>query len=324
MMMELPERPVEGFDLKFKWNQGRWEQIFDKQTELIRQDIRRARLGGKIIAYLSCPLSARGGGHAGTNVEIAQFTERRLLREWGEQFWILNPAQYQLESQEGAGLLDLHAKELNIDLPKLLRDEPIGGGDYMRMWTKILVEDIMAPTQVAAPANPLKNTGSAFEAFYFLGPSDMQAFFGAERSSSRGTAIEEYFGRKYAVDRSFRDSFSVPGLDGFPLVPGAPTSTPEALAASWQSARRAFVVFYALRAGVTFSLGSHDVESTASRARRSRRRDPQPDSRFFRRQGNSDVRWRDNQLLGLRSLVGANRGNLSIAIGLLVGVGKDR
>lgn len=256
--MELPQRPVEGFDLKFKWNKGHWEQIFDKQTELIRQDIRRARLGGKIIAYLSCPLSARGGGHAGTNVEIAKFTERRLLREWGEQFWILNPAQYQLESQEGAGLLDLHAKELNIDLAKLLRDEPVGGGDYLRMWTKILVEDIVAPTQLAAPASSLKNTGSAFEAFYFLGPSDMQAFFGTEGGNSRGTAIEEYFGRKYAVDRSFRDSFSVPGLDGFPLVPDAAASPPEVLAERWQSARRAFVVFYALRAGVTFSFGSHD------------------------------------------------------------------
>lgn len=101
-----------------------------------------------LIVYLSCPISARGGGYSGTNVDIAKFTERASLQRWGEGFWIPNPAQYQLESKAGTGLMERHASQLGLDLDKLrkLSNSPGGtrvpsGGDYMRMWTKVLVEN---------------------------------------------------------------------------------------------------------------------------------------------------------------------------------------
>src|SRR5262245_49050148 len=139
--MEPGGTPVTGFPIKFSWHTEYWLSLFDRQVELIRGDIRRARADGKLIVYLSCPISARGGGDRSTNVEIAKGVERRVLSQWGERFWILNPAQYQLESKEGTGLMEVHAKECDIDLAKLREVSHPTGGDYMRMWTKVLVED---------------------------------------------------------------------------------------------------------------------------------------------------------------------------------------
>ena len=68
------------------------------------------------------------------------------MERWGHRFWVLNPARYQLESKEGTGLMHLHAARLSaergveIDVDELFRRSPPHGGDYMRMWTRILVE----------------------------------------------------------------------------------------------------------------------------------------------------------------------------------------
>ena len=98
-----PAEPIAGFPLKYRWHTGPWREIFDEQIRLIKDDITRAKAEGKLLVYLSCPISSRGGGYSGTNVDIARRIERRLLERWGEAFWILNPAQYQLESKAGTG-----------------------------------------------------------------------------------------------------------------------------------------------------------------------------------------------------------------------------
>src|SRR5262245_43760160 len=90
------EKPVADIYLTFTWYANYWEQIFDRQIRLIQRDVQRARDKDRIVVYLSCPISSRGGSFHGTNVDIARNTERRLLSRWGERFWILNPAQYQL------------------------------------------------------------------------------------------------------------------------------------------------------------------------------------------------------------------------------------
>lgn len=264
MLIALPEAPVSGFDLKFRW-QTEWMEIFDAQRDLIRRDIKRARLDGRIVVYLSCPISARGGGHARTNVEIAKFTERRLLSEWGERFWILNPAQYQLESKEGFGLLDEHANKLSIKLAALPKPT---GADYMRMWTQVLVADgDRGPNEPPLSAE-LRNTGRDFAAYYFLGPTDAAAFFASGGKQSLGAGIEEYFARKYATDSEFREKFAVAGLvDGAP-----PREGDDKLRRDWEAKRDAFVLFYALRGSANFSLGSHDewqIFALLNRARRS-------------------------------------------------------
>src|ERR1700722_9524559 len=133
------DEPVKGFPLRFTWMTGEWETIFDEQIKLIKSDVARARAEDRLVAYLSCPISSRGGGWSGTNVDIARHVERSLLERWGEAFWVLNPSQYQLESKAGTGLMNRHADELDIDLKRLRALCDPEGGDYMRMWTAVLV-----------------------------------------------------------------------------------------------------------------------------------------------------------------------------------------
>lgn len=142
------EPPVPSFGIEFEWRTGRWERLFDCNIDLIQRDLARAMAEDRVIVYLSCPISSRGGGHSRTNVEIADFTARRLMSEWGERFFVLNPAAYQLESREGTGLiLDHVRREFELEtleeaekfLAKLIADYKPAGGDYMRMWTRVLV-----------------------------------------------------------------------------------------------------------------------------------------------------------------------------------------
>jgi hypothetical protein len=236
--------PVPGFPIKFEWQTGIWREIFDKHVDFIQQDILRALAAERLVVYLSCPISSRGGSIDLTNVEIADYTARRLVAEWGTRFWFLNPGQYQLESKQGTGLIYRHAyligleKGIKIDVDELKKKSPPTGGDYMRMWTRVLVED--------GTAKPL---GSRFSAYYFIGPSDYRQFF-TQGGLPLTAGIEEYFGRKYATDREFNTYFSPPFVDdkGNPLD--------EKL--EWERRRREFVRYYAVKAGAYFSKGSHD------------------------------------------------------------------
>lgn len=262
--------PVPGFPLRFSWHDNDWTTLFDKQIALIRQDIARARAEDRLIIYLSCPISARGGGDQSTNVDIAKGTERRLLDEWGENFWILNPAQYQLESKEGTGLMERHAADCGIDLAALRAATPPpapSGGDYMRMWTKVLVEDQDVGYHFKDPAssNPaLKNTGQHFDGYYFIGPSDVKDFFRKSGGQTLTSSVETHFARKFSSDPDFCDRFSVPGIvwrSNWSTDAGLSQSDKDqqlALRIAWKELRRRYLRFYALRASVYFSLGSHD------------------------------------------------------------------
>jgi hypothetical protein len=235
--------PVDGFPLKFTWYTGDWKLIFDEQIKLIKNDVARARLDGRLVFYLSCPVTGRGGGYSGTNVDIARYAERKILERWGEDFWVLNPAQYQLESKAGKGLLDQHADELGIDLKNLEKAAPPGGGDYMRMWTKILVEDDGGIL------------GRNFDAYYFLGPRDVFSFFTENGSQSLTAGIQAYFARKISTDAEFRDAYSIPEIAWGDMGEAKSMPGPRH---EWAMRRLAFLRFYGLRASANFSLGSHD------------------------------------------------------------------
>lgn len=244
-------RPVEDFPIEFTWHTGPWKAIFDEQIALVRSDIARARAEDKLVVYLSCPISSRGGGYSAANVDIAKFVERRLLKEWGDGFWILNPAQYQMESKAGTGLLVGHARKLDIDLVRLQGFTGPSGGDYMRMWTKVLVEDAESVVKFGLP---FTNSGQNFDAYYFIGPTDVQGFF-CDTGEPLTSGIQEYFARKFATDADFREHFSTPA--GIEWGRGD-QSGQDILRAKWELMRFRFLRFYALRAGVNFSLGSHD------------------------------------------------------------------
>jgi hypothetical protein len=241
------EEPVPGFPIRFTWSTGDWQQIIDEQIALVKSDVARARAENRLIVYLSCPISARGGGWSGTNVDVARHVERTLLERWGEAFWVLNPSQYQLESKAGQGLINRHARDLKIDLTKLMaRSEPLGG-DYMRMWTKVLVED------------GKDNLGRNFDAFYFLGPRDVYSFFSRDGAMTLTAGIETYFARKLSIDSSFCDAYSSAKIEwGSSPASAAQKKAAEQLRSDWTGKRLDFLRFYGLRASANFSLGSHD------------------------------------------------------------------
>src|ERR1700722_11976917 len=140
-------QPVSGFPIEFTWHTGDWFDLFERQTELVKADLKRAHAEGRIIVFQSCPISTAGGGHFSTNVDIAGAIERNLMAKWGERFFILNPSKYQMETKEGVGLMYQHAEAIKretgklIDVKQLMNSTPPTGGDYMRMWTKVIVED---------------------------------------------------------------------------------------------------------------------------------------------------------------------------------------
>jgi hypothetical protein len=233
--------------MEYEWHAGDWQLLFDDQIALIRADLERAKASGKQVVYLSCPISGRGGGDSGANVDIALATQRHLLDHWGEAVWILNPANYQMESRMGTGLMNQHAGKRNIDLAALLAatGKP-SGGDYMRMWTKLLVEN-GAQVGIAPVPNELANSGQFFDAYYFLGPSDMHRFF-VKGGETLTAGIESYFARRIESDVEFRATYAVKkSVNG-----NDPDWT------QWEIQRRQFLRYYMFRAGATYSLGSHD------------------------------------------------------------------
>jgi hypothetical protein len=142
------------------------------QVQKIRQDIRAQRQAGKLIVYMSTPISPRGGGHVDTNVAVAASVKTRLEKEYGGALWALNPALYDLPDVGG---------------------KSAGGGEYMVMWTA-----------VAAGAD---GSGSEFDMVHFTGPNDMRAFFGCGRDDV-GTCLTRWVELRAAADEKFRREVS--------------------------------------------------------------------------------------------------------------------
>lgn len=250
-------RPIKDFPIEFEWHAGDWLSLFDRQTELVKADLKRAQAEGRTIVFQSCPISSAGGGHYATNVDIAGAVERNLMARWGERFFILNPSKYQMETKEGVGLMYQHAAAIEretgkrIDVAHLMKTLPPTGGDYMRMWTKVIVED----EYYTGADKILQNTGNLFNAFYFIGPTDVQEFFLSE-ARSLSQAVELYFARKYSLDDKFKNDFDC-------LDEGGSCCRPLDLAnqeqrAMWHQRRQDFFRYYAIKAGTAFSRGSHD------------------------------------------------------------------
>jgi hypothetical protein len=147
----------------------------------VRQDVRAQRQAGKLVAYISTPISARGGGHVETSVAVAASVKARLEKEYGGALWAMNPALYDLPDVDG---------------------KSAGGGEYMVMWTAVAAGE----------------DGSAkdFDMVHFTGPNDMRAFFGCGREDVGGclqrwvdarAAADEKFRREVAGDAAKRQAF---------------------------------------------------------------------------------------------------------------------
>ena len=252
-------RPVKDFLIQFKWHTGDLFDLFQEQVEHLKRDIRRALAADRFIVYMSCPISPRGGGNSSTNVAIADYTADRLRGKYGPRVFILNPAAYQMESKEGTGLINLHARTLEnrdssgkrkIDVSELSPS----GGDYMRMWTRVLVED---DYQQISEKRRGKNLGGAFSAYYFLGPEDVYAFFAQRGTNTVVAGVEDYFASQFAVNPDFRKSYS----------------KFKEFTDEWEQTRKDFIQYYSLRAGANFSKGAHDEWNIWVQLNRRRRSD---------------------------------------------------
>jgi hypothetical protein len=92
------------------------------------------------------------------------------------------------------------------------------GAEYMLMWTQIL--------------EGRSGLGEDFDFFYFVGPTTMGQYFGLDGNADM-EKIEAYFDKRAATDESLKKAIA-------------------------DNTRTAFRNYYALRASVAFSNGSHD------------------------------------------------------------------
>ena len=145
-----------------------FDAVVASQVQRIRADVRAQRQAGRLIIYASTPISPRGGGHVGVNLDVAASVKARLEKEYGGGAWVLDPGRYQLPDAGGVAA---------------------GGGEYMVMWTAVLAGE--------------DGTGRDFDMVHFTGPGDMRSFFGCGREDVGG-CIARAIDTRAAADPTFR------------------------------------------------------------------------------------------------------------------------
>lgn len=140
----------------------------NKNITDVRQAILAQRKKGKLIGYLSIPLSTTGGSYFGVNADVAGATAKRLQERFGEDaVWIMNPATQ--------GHLPAGAS----------------GAEYMYMWTKVL-----------EGGNGL---GDDFTFVYFTGPASFAQLFKLDGKDDL-KKIDDYFDQRLATDTQLQDA----------------------------------------------------------------------------------------------------------------------
>jgi hypothetical protein len=185
--------------------------VIDGSVVKIRQEINAQRQAGRLVLYVSTPISPRGGGVEKVNLEIAASVKARLAKSYGDRAWVLDPGVYQLPKVDG---------------------KDAGGGEYMVMWTRVLGGD--------------DGAGRDFDMVHFSGPTDMRAFFGCGADDLTG-CLTRWLDMRTGTDAELRR------------------------VAEGSDARRAFLRYYAMRASVAYSAGSHDEWNVVVRINRKRR-----------------------------------------------------
>lgn len=179
-----------------------WNDAITATVNSTRDAIREEKEAGKLICYVSTPLSSRGGGHRPTNVDISRYIKRRVeARFGGKHLWALAPGVIENE------------------LP-IIDGNFAGGGEYLYMWTQILAGE--------------DGSGSDFDMVYFVGPSDMHAYFGVE-SGGILDSLDHYISVRAESDKEFKEEIA---------------DVPEK--------RANFLRYYGIRASATFSTGALD------------------------------------------------------------------
>ena len=138
--------------------------VIATRVERFRQVIAEQRKAGKLVGYLSVPLTSSGGGNFNVNKEVAESAKAAIEKRFGSEFvYVLNP-----------GTLD-------ADLPKGT------GADYMLMWTSLLEGS--------------DGLGD-FDFVYFAGPQDFGRYFGFDGNNDVAK-LDAYFDKRVKADPEF-------------------------------------------------------------------------------------------------------------------------
>jgi hypothetical protein len=138
----------------------------DARIAKFRQLVAEQRKAGKLVGYMSVPLSPAGGGNFDVNKEVAESARAALEKRFGaEQVFVLNP-----------GTPD-------ADLPR-----EASGADYMLMWTTLL-----------EGSNGL---GEDLDFVYFVGPKDFARYFALDGSGDMAK-VDQYFDARAKANPGF-------------------------------------------------------------------------------------------------------------------------
>jgi hypothetical protein len=130
----------------------------DAKAAKIRETVRAEHAAGKLVGYISIPLSATGGGNAEVNKAVSAAVKERLEKEYGGKLWMLAPG----------------AEEATI--PQVGGKDP-RGQEYMYMWTQVLAGE--------------DGLGRDFDLFYFTGTSDFWQKYGVTTAAQAVAKFEE-------------------------------------------------------------------------------------------------------------------------------------
>jgi len=113
----------------------------DARVTSLRQLLADQRKAGRLVGYMSAPLSPAGGGNFDVNREVAESAKAAIEKRFGvEQVFVLNPGTPEAELPRAAS-----------------------GADYMLMWTTLL--------------EGMNGLGEDLDFAYFTGPQDFARFF---------------------------------------------------------------------------------------------------------------------------------------------------
>jgi hypothetical protein len=151
------------------------QTAIDGKVRMFRDSIHAAHEQGRIVIYLSVPLSGKAGGYFSLNRKIAADISQRLLRRFGKgHVWVLNPATPLADLPNGASQ-----------------------ADYMLIWSTVLYGAEQAKDGV--------------DLVYFAGPSDFAHLLGVNGRDELGS-LARYFDDLKKSDKKFAAQVNSGGL----------------------------------------------------------------------------------------------------------------
>ena len=137
----------------------------DTKVVRLRQLLADQRKAGKLVGYMSVPLSPSGGGNFDVNKEVAESAKAAIEKRFGAEYlFVLNPGTPDADLPNGSG------------------------ADYMLMWTTLL-------------EGP-NGLGEDLDFAYFVGPRDFARYFALDGTADLAK-IDRYFDERIKANPAF-------------------------------------------------------------------------------------------------------------------------